>query len=536
MKILLLSLIIIPNYFAQSPKANFHIHNCSPIKGDFLWAAQTEVSNFHYIEYLSYLRQNNELDKLKAMTPDTTVWRMPSGFSEKFVEYYFRHPAYRDFPVVGITQLQAEAYCEWLEERLNESYAKNLKHPVQKVDVRLPTEEEWKLAARGGDPQAIFPWKSDDMRSTDKKIKGAIQANYTRGNEYNLDYSSCLNINADITAPVKSYWPNAFGLYNMSGNVAEMLQEKGRTQGGSWASRAPYLEIDANDEYAGFTNPSPEIGFRYFIEVIDFKPTKQNSNEELTAKKIEQLLNLSDENSAVRMSQTEISNELYSLFVADISNKSHACKNELWLNHLAYSRRLVNDYTTLPLYKDYPVVNITKEDAEAFCTWLTEKLNQLPDSKYKGFTFRLPTENEWITAAQGKLELNSLTLGDPFVLTFKGEYYCNYNPVKDRWILDSDSTHFLIPGLSISEIQEAGQMDGYLFTAPIKSFNADSNGLYCMLGNVAEMVSDKNIVKGGSWGSLPNTINFITCEEYQGPSPYVGFRIVLEKPINTVVR
>lgn len=71
------------------------------------------------------------------------------------------------------------------------------------------------------------------------------------------------------TAPVLTYHANPFGLFNMSGNVAEMLDQPGRTKGGSWASSGYYIRIDAEDEYAGITEPSPKIGFRYFVEVIE---------------------------------------------------------------------------------------------------------------------------------------------------------------------------------------------------------------------------------------------------------------------------
>ena len=74
---------------------------------------------------------------------------------------------------------------------------------------------------------------------------------------------------ADITAPVKSYFPNGYGLYNMSGNVAEMLIEKPRTNGRSWNSGGIDVKIDAEDEYEGFEGGSPYIGFRYFMEIIE---------------------------------------------------------------------------------------------------------------------------------------------------------------------------------------------------------------------------------------------------------------------------
>ena len=55
----------------------------------------------------------------------------------------------------------------------------------------------------------------------------------------------------------------------MSGNVSEMLANPGRTIGGSWLSSAYYLQIDADDEFAGWEKPSPMIGFRFFMEVIE---------------------------------------------------------------------------------------------------------------------------------------------------------------------------------------------------------------------------------------------------------------------------
>ena len=50
--------------------------------------------------------------------------------------------------------------------------------------------------------------------------------------------------------------------------------------------------------------------------------------------------------------------------------------------------------------------------------------------------------------------------------------------------------------------------------------------LYCMGGNVAEMIADSNITKGGSWGSLPYYLQITSSETYEGASPYIGFRFV----------
>ena len=64
-----------------------------------------------------------------------------------------------------------------------------------------------------------------------------------------------------------SDWPNDFGLYNMSGNVAEMLSEKGITKGRSWMSTKENIEINARNKYDGVALPF--IGFRYFAEIIE---------------------------------------------------------------------------------------------------------------------------------------------------------------------------------------------------------------------------------------------------------------------------
>ena len=150
----------------------------------------------------------------------------------------------------------------------------------------MPTEEEWKWAARGGRENAVFPWGGYYVRNSD----GQFLANFTRVPQIlcknkteegtvelatentgvdNMDLWGFSSTGAFTLAQVDQYFPNDFGLYNMSGNAAEMLDQAGTTKGGSWASYGYYLRIDAEDEFAGFTEPSPKIGFRYFMEVIE---------------------------------------------------------------------------------------------------------------------------------------------------------------------------------------------------------------------------------------------------------------------------
>ena len=103
---------------------------------------------------------------------------------------------------------------------------------------------------------------------------------------------------------------------------------------------------------------------------------------------------------------------------------------------------------------------------------------------------------------------------------------CNYRPAKDRWVLDVGST-YLIPGISEQERRDAAAQDGLLITGPVNSYHPNGYGVYCMSGNVAEMIADSNITKGGSWGSNhPYYLQIASYETHKGASPYIGFRFV----------
>jgi formylglycine-generating enzyme required for sulfatase activity len=84
---------------------------------------RTEVTNFHWLEYVYWMKRvyNKTYPHIyKKSLPDTNCWRDPLSYREKFVEYYFRYPAYRDYPVVGISWLQANDFCKWRTDRVNE--------------------------------------------------------------------------------------------------------------------------------------------------------------------------------------------------------------------------------------------------------------------------------------------------------------------------------------------------------------------------------------------------------------------------------
>ena len=250
---------------------------------------QTEVANVHYREYLYWLSRVFGTDfpeVYRNALPDTLVWRSQLAYHEPYVEYYLRHPAYNYYPVVGVSWVQATEFCKWRTDRVNEqilisnkvleknpsqvnednfntgSYLigqyegavhKNLKdlNPngtgerkvrmedgIMLPEYRLPTEAEWEYAALaliGNNPypgeeletdRKIYPWSNSVMRDpTHGSWQGDFLANYKRGNGDNMGVAGGLNDNADITAPITSFMPNDYGLYNMAGNVSEWVMD-----------------------------------------------------------------------------------------------------------------------------------------------------------------------------------------------------------------------------------------------------------------------------------------------------------------------
>lgn len=234
-----------------------------------LFAAATECSNR---EYRVFLRMMQDSPQYSSYVPDSRQWLEMN--SRDMGEQYHQQERYDDFPVVNISQQAARKYCEWLSLQYNNWPERKFK----KVKFRLPAENEWKQAARGLLPEgALLPWDSYNIKN---------EENYYRCN-YNLLAQASpdtvkrvvpgegIIIGRIMRGPfymtkVRSYWPNNIGLYNVLGNVAEMLDSPGRTKGGSWNSQQKFISIEAPDEYNGFSTGKPYIGFRLFMEVLEY--------------------------------------------------------------------------------------------------------------------------------------------------------------------------------------------------------------------------------------------------------------------------
>ncbi|MCB0738213.1 MAG: SUMF1/EgtB/PvdO family nonheme iron enzyme, partial [Bacteroidetes bacterium] len=177
---------------------------------------QYEVTNAEWHAFVAANSENRE-----NLLPDTSLWE---DTNEPMRRYYYSHPAFQNYPVVNISLAQAQAYCRWLAKEMTAS--KDVL--FDSVSVSIPTEMEWEYAARGGHDFNKYPWGGPYVRNA----KGQFLANFLRVPEDEvrkvdgdlvLKKSIKNTLAASIPAPIKVFYENDFGLYDMGGNVAEFV-------------------------------------------------------------------------------------------------------------------------------------------------------------------------------------------------------------------------------------------------------------------------------------------------------------------------
>ncbi|MCC6462034.1 MAG: SUMF1/EgtB/PvdO family nonheme iron enzyme [Saprospiraceae bacterium] len=237
------------------------------IKGQ-LYAAETEVTNSQFDLFLQDLLKYKEFDQLDQCRSPKVDWRaqVPEAFRNLPENVLFANgnPDGPEAPVQNISHAAAQQYCDWITQVYNTSTGKKR---FKKVQFRLPTQEEWTLAASGGFNNEPYPWPGGYYV---RNSKGCYLCNLNATTPCGGDCAGAKDGGANdggfFPVPATSYFPNNFVIYNVSGNVAEMLQESGKTMGGSWKDEAYACQIRTVGSY---TAASPAIGFRVFMDVIE---------------------------------------------------------------------------------------------------------------------------------------------------------------------------------------------------------------------------------------------------------------------------
>ena len=221
-----------------------------------LYAGATEVSNQQYKWFLEALKASGKKEKLKKCGVDSLAWEKLSEDITTCFEYFYNYhsqESYDYYPVVNIRYQAAVAFCDWLTDVYNADEGRQFK----KVELRLPTEEEWLKAAH--EKEAPFAWGDSSLH--DPKDGGA------RARLHFIDKSNLFLRNFPaIAAPVKSFIKYEYDLYNIHGNVSEMLSTEGKAKGGSWYDPPEKATLKQIQIYTG---PDPRIGFRYFMIVLE---------------------------------------------------------------------------------------------------------------------------------------------------------------------------------------------------------------------------------------------------------------------------
>jgi formylglycine-generating enzyme required for sulfatase activity len=498
--------VLAPAFF----KDEYPQHRVRITKAFYLGTYHVTVGQFRkFVEETAY-----KTDAEKGEKPGASGWdpdKKDFAFNEK---YSWRDPSFEqtdEHPVVNMSWNDATAFCQWLSKKEGETY-------------RLPTEAEWEYACRAG---TTTHYHSGDDPETLAKVANvpdaALKAKFP-----DWKYTIQGNDGYAFTSPVGSFAPNAFGLYDMHANTWQWCADwyaadyyaasplddptgpasgdRRVIRGGAWFSRPSSLLAAKRDTFGpNYRYNGP--GFRVARTIAD--ATRQITNSigmKLTLVPSGEFMMGSGESAAaaaaffnktcgaddlkadnfkdeypqhrVRITQTfylgtyHVTRGQFRQFVADTSYKTDAEKGEkpgAW--------RWDPDKKAFGFYEKYswlnvgfeqtdehPVVDVSWNDAVAFCKWLSKK---------EGRTYRLPTEAEWEFACRAGTTTRYYSGDDPETLAKVG------NVADATFKAKSPDTKYTIKA-----------SDGYPFTSPVGSFRPNALGLYDMHGNAWQWCAD----------------------------------------------
>lgn len=415
----------------------------------------------------------------------------------------------------------------------------------------LGRKEKWR---KGDTPESVekdpdeFPWGKDWPPS-----KGA--GNYSDENRKakapssNAKYIDGYDDGFPTTAPVMSFAPNEFGLYDLGGNGWEWVEDwwnEAKTErvlrGGSWGRGE---EDTLRSSYRLFGTPSRGsggFGFRVVVEAGISKPAQAPPAS--TPVQAPQARTAATSHPAQATKDKPFENSLGMRFVPVKGTDVLFCIHETrWKDYAEYAEanpgiatnwrnQTHSGFKLTERPEDHPVINVSWEEATAFCKWLTEKEKRM---------YRLPTDQEWsIAVGLGRKEKWKPDDTPESVTKDREEFPwgTDWPPPKSAGNYSDQSRKEKAPLPNMPSSYYLDSDDGFPTTAPVMSFKPNQSGLFDLGGNVSEWVGDwwnaaktEHVLRSSSWyhSSTETTLSsFRSPKGADYRTANNGFRVVLE--------
>ncbi|MEY4484475.1 MAG: hypothetical protein RL693_1927 [Verrucomicrobiota bacterium] len=516
--------------------------------------------------------KKNSLGAIFVEVPGTplmfSVWETRVSDYETFLlesGYAWNHkphfPQTGDHPVVNVTLQDAIAFCDWLTRRERTA---GLINNLQ--SYRLPTNNEWDTAV------GLISGRKEDLAVTQKVLDqqsfpwGIEWPPPARSGNFNSLEISGADDGYTFTAPVGIFSASKDGLYDLGGNVWEWTWDQevsadtyGTLRGGSWMYFRKECLLSAYQYRVPGDLRSPSIGFRCVFEdkhrsAVFFAAADQSAIQD--QKQRRDLLTTAPTVTAdeVREMRERMANKPKVAATNPITSDpsklppakagqsyrnildmkfqplqettligEHEVRIQDYMAYLSDAGKAWNQKPSFAYQPSHPVMNVSWNDADAFCEWLTAKERA---AKLIGASsrYRLPSDAEWSIAAGLKDEAGDTP--DQRHLSNRTDY-----PWGKEWPPPSISAN-----LDTANIN--GYQDNYSHTSPVGSFSPNGLHLFDLSGNVAEWCSDvwppesgEHVLRGGSWLTSKQEALLSSYRSHLSQSGLrsdVGFRVVLE--------
>lgn len=227
---------------------------------------ETEVTNKAYNLFLNDLKAQGRTDDYEKACFRSENWYTPNHHNEAARCYYDSFPAYELYPAVNVPYEGAVLFCQWLTEKVGNP----------EWEYVLPSQLEWTWAAEGGKTGEVYSMGGPFLTAADgtpyyhyQHVDDSWITRTDSGFQVVDNHPNTVSTNfigSDIPYPAKSLRANGYGLYNMCGNVAEMVSNPNLAVGGSWLDPGYDIRIYSIKNY---TQPSPQIGFRVIARKVE---------------------------------------------------------------------------------------------------------------------------------------------------------------------------------------------------------------------------------------------------------------------------